>query len=392
MYITKVECIPITSRFSRPFPLGNTIVIGPDSLILKLYADDGTIGFADTGGLSFPYSGESQESAMALIMNVFAPRLLLGEDPFDLERISVKMEALARANFQAKAVVDMALHDLVARILNIPVYKLLGGKSNEKIRLCYVLSEATPEKVVETGLAAKNAGFKALKLKVAAGTEQEDVAKLAALREAVGDDITIWADANCGWDYYQALTMLKKFEKYNLGMLEQPVPYWDIDSLARLRTQSSIPIFADESATEPSHVLEIIKKNAADGLLIKVAKAGGYVRARKWMNLAESAGIGVCCGCFMGNGIEAAEQVHFLTANAWAGHQYHENLGPLHLYDVFETAGKQITSDAASEIIRYENGFQYVPEGPGLGITLNEDVIGKIITEGMRPVSKTYKK
>ncbi len=382
MKIIKVECLPITSMFSRPFPMGGGTEVGSSSVLLKLHTDEGIVGIADSGGIAYWYRGESQDSVMSVILNHFAPKLLLGADPFNIERIVADMDYITRDNNQAKAIVDYALHDIVGKALNVPVYKLLGGKSLEKIKLCYVLSEATPEACVETALKAKDAGYTAVKVKLADGPFESDYAKVKLLRETLGDDFTIFADANGGWDYYQALCNIKKLERFDLQLFEQPLPWWDVDGLVRLHSHVGTPIYADESATELSQVLDLMKKDAVDGFLIKVCKVGGLTKAMKFMALAKAAGLPVCCGCMMGNGLEAAPQAHFLTACEWASKQYHENLGPLHLHDCFETVSKPITDDVALNVLKYENGYQYAPEGPGLGVDLNEELLPKIITPG----------
>jgi len=380
--IVKIECIPVTAKFSKPFPMGGGVEQGSASIILKLHTDDGIIGIADSGGTSAWYRGESQDSMMSIINNIFGPSVLLGEDPFNIEKIVARMDHAARDNNQAKATVDYALHDIVGKALGVPVYKLLGGLTTEKIPLGFVLPGASTDVVVDMAKGALKAGFRALKLKVGAGNDEADIENVRALRETAGDDIELFIDANGGWHYYQALMILKKMEKYNLAMVEQPVPWWDIDGMARLRGKIGIPVFADESAQELSHVLEIIQKNAADGFFIKIPKAGGLLKAQKWVSIAKAAGLPVVCGCMMGSGLEAATYNHLLVADEWLSRLVHENNGPLHIHDVFETVSKPIKNDIALNVPRYENGFVYPTHEPGIGIELNETAISQLLTPG----------
>src|SRR4030042_7194169 len=114
-------------------------------------------------------------------------------------------------------------------------------------------------------------------------------------------------------------------------MCEQPVPWGDIEGLARLRQQVRVPICADESAADISQVLQVIQKNAADVLFIKIAKVGGLIMAQKWVAIAQAANIPVMCGCLVGSGFEAAAQAHFIAATDWMGGVGEGNNGPLPL-------------------------------------------------------------
>jgi len=383
--ISKIECIPVTSKFSKPFPMGGGIEQGSASVVLKLHTDEGIIGIADSGGTSAWYRGESQDSMMSVINNIFAPSILLGEDPFNIEKIVARMDHAARDNNQAKSIVDYALHDIVGKALGVPVYQLLGGLTTEKVPLGFVLPGAETEEVLAMAKQALKAGFRVLKLKVGAGTEELDIENVRALRELGGDDIEIFIDANGGWHYYQALMILKKMEKYNLAMVEQPVPWWDVDGMARLRAKIGIPVFADEAAIELKNLMEIIAKNAADGFFLKIPKAGGLLKAQKWVAIAKAAGLPVVCGCMMGSGLEAAAYTHLLVADEWMSKMVHENLGPLHIHDVYETVSKPIKNDVALNVPRYENGFLYPTTAPGIGVELNEPAIAKLITPGKSP-------
>jgi L-alanine-DL-glutamate epimerase-like enolase superfamily enzyme len=384
MRISKIECIPVTSKFSQPFPMGGGIELGSASVILKLHTDEGITGIADSGGTSAWYRGESQDSMMSVINNIFAP-FLLGEDPTCIEKIVARMDHAARDNNQAKSIVDYALHDIKGKALGVPVYQLLGGLTTEKIPLGFVLPGAETKVVLDMAKKALDAGFRVLKLKVGAGNEDLDIENVKALRELGGDSVEIFIDANGGWHYYQALMILRKMEKYNLAMVEQPVPWWDIDGMARLRAKVGIPVFADEAAIELKNLMEIIQKNAADGFFLKIPKAGGLLKSQKWVAIAKAAGLTVVCGCMMGSGLEAAAYTHLLVADEWMSKMVHENLGPLHIHDVFDTVSKPIKDDVALEVPRYENGFLYPTTTPGIGVELNEPAIAQLMTPGKSP-------
>jgi len=386
MKITKVECIPVSIPFVKPIVMSGGPVTQADGVVLKLHTDEGITGVSETGDTSLWYMGESQDSIMHNLTKVFAPHMLIGEDPFNIETIVAKMDKATRANSHSKAVVDYALHDLMGKALGVPVYKLLGGLSNPKIALAFVMSSGTAEDVGAEGKALVEAGFQGLKLKVGAKSPEEDIEMIAALREAVGSKVKVMIDANGGWMYHQALYVLQRIAKYDVFLCEQPVPWWDIDGLARLRRKVDVPVFADESAAELGHLIQLIEKDAVDGFFLKVPKAGGILKSRRWVAVAQAANLPVMCGCMVNSGLGSAGEAAFLGATAWMGKIEQEAIGPLNLYNIYDTVSGPIKNDLAKKPPRYEKGFLYPPDGVGLGVELDEDSLKAVATPGKNPV------
>lgn len=385
MKIIKIECIPVSLHFAKPMKMGGGTADCADSVVVKIHTDEGVTGICETGDTSPWYMGESQDSIMHNINRVYGPQVLLGEDPFNIERIVARMDKAAKVNNQSKAVIDYALHDIAGKALGVPVYKILGGLSNEKIPLAFVMSSGTVEEVSEEGRQLVKAGFRGLKLKVGTKSIGEDLEMLAALREAVGKDIKIMTDTNGGWHYLQAFQFLKEAVKYDLFLAEQPVPWWDIDGLARLRRKVDVPVFADESAAELNDLLKLMQRDAVDGFFLKVPKAGGIHKSQKWVAIAQAAGMMVMCGCMIDSGLGAAANAHFLAATEWMGKIEQEAIGPLNLYNIHDTVSNPPKDDLAVKTIRYENGYLYPPDGPGLGVELNEEAVKKFATPGKNP-------
>jgi len=389
MKITKVECFPISFPRRVPGVEAQKGQVGMPSLFVKVHTDEGIVGMGETGHIAADYIGSTQESNIGIIANVFAPRILLGEDPFNVEKIIAKMDIETKNNNQAIDVVDSCLYDIMGKKLGVPVYKLIGGLCTPKVPLSLVISGGTPQQLAQRAVEALKTGFRSVKLKVghmSRTTVAQDIENIKAIRESIGYEARLAVDANGGWDYFEALDALRKMDKYGLLMAEQPVPWWDIDSLARLRQKVGTPICADESATELSHLIDIIHRNAADMLFIKLAKVGGISKALKWVSIAQAADMPVMCGCMGGSGFEAAHQGHFLAASAWMGRFEQENLGPMLIHNTFNTASPRITDDLSANVPRYEGGCLYVSDGPGLGVDLNEPVLQKLMTPGKSPV------
>lgn len=385
MKITRIELLPLSSPLKHPISMREETLRTIDGVVIRIHTDAGLVGLGDTGNTSPWYRGETQESVMAIIAKVFAPLCLLGQDPTSIERIVARMDFVARDNNQAKCLVDCALHDIKGKALGVPVYQLLGGKSVDRVRLGWVMSADQPDDAVTMARRAVAEGFDLLKLKTGGGTFEDDLRMIAAVREAVGEDVEMFIDVNGHWRYDEALAKLRRLEPFRLSLVEQPLAPWDIDGLARLRGKVGTPIYADEAAQELADLHRIIDKDAVDGLMLKVPKAGGLLKSQRWITLAQSAGYVVMCGCMAGSGLEAAAFTHLLAANAWASQFKHENLGPLHIHDVFNTVDAPITDDIALNVPRYQGGYVYPTETPGLGVELNEDAVARLGTPGMAP-------
>jgi len=382
MKIVKVECLPVSTPLKKPVIMPNTRITSIDSIVLKITTDDGTVGFSDSGDTSSWYRGESQDSMMSMICDVIAPRILLGEDPRRIEKIVGKMDLLVRDNNQAKATVDFALHDLKGKLLGVPVYELLGGRTVEGAQLGWVLSAGTPDEVAAEARIAKSKGFALLKMKTGHGTLADDIAMVRAVRETVGPDVRLTVDANGFWSYEQALSTIRKLDACELDLIEQPLAHWDIEGMARLRGQVRTPIYADESAQELHHIKEIIDRRAADGLFIKMQKAGGLLKSQRWLTLARLSGLPVMCGCMIGSGLEHSPSAHLWTSNQWAAQYLNESIGPLMIHGVWESKDIPPGTDIALNVPRFENGMTYPNEGPGFGIELNEAFLESHRTAG----------
>jgi L-alanine-DL-glutamate epimerase-like enolase superfamily enzyme len=278
--------------------------------------------------------------------------------------------------------VDAALYDIKGKALGVPVYQLLGGKTVDAVDLGFVLMAGPAEQLISEAQKALSHGFKLIKLKMSPDYEA-GLRGARAVREALGDDVRLMMDVNGMWNYDVALKALRRLEKenVNLELIEQPLPYWDIEGMARLRQKVGTMIFADESARELQHLKEIIDRQAADGLFLKVQKAGGLLKSQRWLALARLSGMAVMCGCMPGSGLEASPAAHLLVADQWASQFVQENCGPLSIHDVFELDGP-LDNEVALNGPRYVNGQMYAPEGPGLGIELNEDFIASHMSPG----------
>jgi len=375
MKITKIEGIPC----SIPRKEGG---MGSNVVLVKIHTDEGIIGAAD--------GGTCGQAAVLLALKTWGP-MLLGEDPMDIGLIMNKISrGFFMSNATAMGTIDFALYDIIGKALDMPVYKVLGGKACEKLAIGMMISHGSPEERAAQSEKVVAAGVRNIVCKVGPGwgtaSVFDDVANLRAIRKAVGDEIYLGVDANGGLDYSTALDLCLRLEEFNLYKVEQPVPTWDVDGLARLRNKLHTPVWAHESAIEISGLMECIKKDACDGACIKVVWTGGIFRSQKWAAIAEAANLAISCGSMVGSGYESAAQAHWLAADPWMTKIAHANLGPPLLHGQWDTTNPPITTDLSKNPPVYKDGYFYPPDGPGLGLELNEEIIPKLMTPGLSPI------
>lgn len=391
MEITEIECYPISIPWKRTRKIRGQEVTGSESVLIKIHTDTGVTGIGETGGTALSYTGDSQESIIGFLQQT-GPEYLIGADPNNINRLIATLDHSAKYSDQALAIVDCALYDLVGKDRGVPVYDLLGGLAMDTLELGWVIGYGTfqsPEEAAEIAANVQAAGYESAKLKVGRDTLAEDIANIEAIRDAVGYDFRLGIDANGTWSYFEALRALRRMEQYDILLCEQPIPWGQIENLARLREQVDIPICADESATKLTDVLRLIRQDAADSLFLKLTKVGGIRKAQKWVALAEASGLPVMTGSMVGSAFETAWQAHFLFSQEWISELEQENVGNLVVHDQYETVENPITDDLGPNpgFPRVEDGEMHPPEGPGLGCKLDDDLLEEYITDGKEPVT-----
>jgi L-alanine-DL-glutamate epimerase-like enolase superfamily enzyme len=373
MKITRLESRIVEIPVRSPYVFSHGVLKVFSNVLVWIHTDEGVVGigeasFVPGGGVS----EETPESTKPMIDRYLGPEVI-GEDPFDIERIHQKIDASVPRNLVAKCGIDLALWDLMGKALDKPVCKLLGGVSDPKILCTYTLSIDTPERMAEQALFRKRQGYKTLVVKI--GREPaSDIERLRLVREAVGDDVNIRLDANEAYWPDQAIQTIRQMEKYRPEFVEEPVKRWDLDGMAKVARAVDTPISSDESNTSADTVMRIIQKRAADIINIKISKNGGLYRSKKIAALAEAAGI----PCIVGgaNTYEVGRQAcrHFAvsTAQAQMG-MGSEGCAP---------ASQSKVDDVTRRVLTYEDvtkgkGYVEVLPGPGLGVELDEEKVRK---------------
>lgn len=365
-----MEAIPLRVPFRRPF----SFAAPSDSkrefveiLVVRLHTDAGIYGVGETQAWRRQGSHETLAGLYATIRDLFTP-LLTGRSPFDVGPIMARLDAAASCNFYAQAAIGDALYDLMGKALGLPVHMLLGGRARERIPVGTALSISDDVAgMIEQAEAAYETGYRHLRIKIGLDPAA-DVANLERLRAHFGDRVVLRADANGTLDYSQALPFLRRLEAYDLDLVEQPLPGWDLDGMAALSASCSIPLSADESVSTGHSVIEIGRRRAAAAIQTKTGKNGGIHYVRKLWTIAQAAGIGIFPGNHPGTSISTAAVAHLCTA--WSG--------SLLVGDFQASSTDVIASDLVTEPLKVRDGAIFAPDRPGLGIELDDDQIRRL--------------
>jgi len=373
MKITKIKTEIINIPVKNPYIFSHGVLKEFSNVLIWMWTEEGLVGIGESsfvpgGGVS----EETPESVKPMIDKYLAPAII-GEDPFNLELIHMKMDAVIPRNLIAKSGIDLSLWDIMGKSLNIPVYKLFGGMYSSQIIATYTLSIDTPEKMAEQAIFRKKQGYLTLVVKIGRDAEN-DIERLKQVREAIGPKVKIRLDANEAYTPNQAIKIIKQMEKYDPEFVEEPVKRWDLDGMAQVARAVDTPIISDESNTSLNSVRNIIEKKAASILNIKISKNGGLYRSKKIAALAKAAGIPIIIGG--ANTYEIGRQAcrHFAVSTAKAQIELgSEGCAPASQSKIDDVTKKVVTYEDVSKM----KGYVVVSSGAGLGVEIDENKINK---------------
>lgn len=310
MKITDLLVKRIVLPLKQPFK----IALGTDyeyvGVVIRIETDEGITGIGEASP-SPRITGETTGTVIDVIENKIKP-LLIGKNPLDIEKILDEINSAILYNSSAKCAIDIALYDILGKHAKLPLYKLLGGFKEEIITSVTIGIKGVKDTVLEARELVSQ-GAKVLKIKIGLAPV-EDVEKIKALREEIGQGVKIRVDANQGYEPREAIQVLNKIEQYEIEFAEQPVAYWDIQGLKQVRNSVDIPIMVDESLHSAYDAINLVKEDACDIFNIKLMKSGGIGEASKIANIAESAGIPCMLGCMVETRIGVGAATHLALA------------------------------------------------------------------------------
>jgi D-galactarolactone cycloisomerase len=340
------------------------------SCVLKITADDGTVGWGEAHA---PLGGRATQ---AIVYDVLAP-LLVGDDPLAIDRHWERMYGSMRlrghvAGFQLEAIagVDIALWDLTGKLLELPVYRLLGGPYRVELpTYASGVPGATVDERVESAKRLVDEGYSTLKTSIGRGNTDTDLAGVDAVVQAVRGRADVLVDAHGAYTADNGLYVGRQLERTGVYWLEDPLPPEDIEGYIRLSAELDMPVAAGETECTRWQFDERLRCRAVDVILPDVCRAGGISEGRRIATVASLHNTRWAAHVSMGTSIHVAAAAHLAAASA--------NF----LILEFSSTPNPLGDVLLREPLRPERGVLRVPDGPGLGIQFDEERLQAHIVE-----------
>jgi L-Ala-D/L-Glu epimerase len=344
-------------RYSVPFKVPFTTSHGQEQhrrgILLRIKTEDGLTGYGETVALpSFGTATLDQlERCLAeIVSNVEGKRI---SEAHQIAADLSSQPEMAPARFA----LDTALLDIEAIAAGLPLARYLSEDAVLSVPINATISDMDPDGAAMAAVYAVTAGYEAIKMKVGVyGDPDLEVKRVAAVREAIGPGTALRLDVNSGWSLEYAVEVAKKLEPYNIDYLEQPLPASDIGAMAQLRSRVGIPIAADEAATSPVAVQEMLELNAVDVIVIKSTIVGGITAAREMIDIAGEAGLRIVVTTAIETGIGITAALHLAATLP-------KPIPPCGL-----ATATLLESDLLVESPRIRAGRMKIPDRPGLGV------------------------
>ncbi|MFY9915728.1 MAG: dipeptide epimerase [Nocardioidaceae bacterium] len=351
--ITDLRCHRLTARLHTPFITALRSTTTVETTVVELRTADGSVGFGEAPQV-WRVTGESLAGAEACLTGPLRD-VVVGRSVGDLHDLLVVTSVAVVGNYGAKAAIDVALHDLAARRLGVSLPRLLGT-TRHRVGTDVTVPAGDADQLGADAAKRTSEGFEVLKLKV--GTDATtDVARVRAVRAAVGPDVIIRVDANQGWTARQAIAAIHALEDSgtDLEFVEQPVAADDVEGLAAVTAAVDTPVMADESCFGLRQLSALVERHAVDLVNVKLAKCGGLRVARAMLELAAAHGVGTIVGSMMEGPIGVGAAASLVAAH------------PTTLTSDLDAAW-WIGSSPVIGGLAYDGGVVVLPDAPGLGI------------------------
>ena len=362
-----IETLLVEIPTIRPHKMAVATMQTQTLVLIKITTEDGLVGWGEAttiGGLG--YGEESPESVQTNIDTYFAP-LLKTLTGLNIAQTMQVIQRNINGNRFAKCAIQTALLDIQSQRLGIPVSELLGGRLRDSISVLWVLASGDTDKDIAEAkkmIAAKRHNI--FKLKIGSRPLEQDVEHVLAIKQALGQEISIRVDVNRAWSELAAIKGIKMLQDGGVDLIEQPCAIQNIDAMQRLTRKFDIAIMADESLMGPQSAYELAKRNAASVFAVKVAQSGGLTEACEVGKLANLAGIDLYGGTMLEGPVGTIASAHAFSTFSNLAYGT-ELFGPLLL-----------TEQILKTPLQYENFELKIPTASGLGIELDENKIDKL--------------
>ncbi|HEY1361980.1 MAG TPA: enolase C-terminal domain-like protein [Xanthobacteraceae bacterium] len=360
--------------------VGHTARLGEGYAVLRLELESGVVGWGEAqvigtwGGDHGARYGETPKMTAAAISDILLPGIV-GQNASEIEQLHARMNRVLRGYPYAKAAIDVAVHDAIGKAYGLPVYQLLGGKVRDGTALAHSIGLMDADAAAREAAEVVAEGITTIKVKIGVGLER-DVEVVAAVRQAIGSAAKIRVDANQGYrSWREAVRAITAMERYDLVYAEQPVE--GLRAMAEVSARVNVPVMADESAWTAEDVLEIVRLGAAQMLSVYYTKPGGFAPAKRLLAVAGAASLPCDINGSAEMGIGVAADLHLAVSSPEIVLP-----GTIPVTSTAETvvskvAGRKYLDDLIRTPFRFDKGRLYVPDGPGLGVEVDEAKIAK---------------
>jgi L-alanine-DL-glutamate epimerase-like enolase superfamily enzyme len=366
--IVAVEAIPLAVTGLRPFRISEGQTATHYSVLLRLLTQ--TPGLEGNAEMVSAPPGKPEEFLEEIVggaTRYIAPALA-GQDALDRRSAMAAVEAVMKGRVWSKAAVANALVDLQGKLLGVSAATLLGGRAAARVPVIGpVVGIMAPAEMAAIAGEQAAAGFKAVKIKVG-DTVDADIDRVRACREAMAKGVRLRVDANDHYRPADAIRLVRAIERYDIEHVEQPLARGDLLGMAEVKARTSIPLMTDDMVATPAEAMNVIRLAAADRMKVKVTKHG-LEGAALIANMLIAAGLTPVLGHVFEMGLAAVAEAQLAAA-------YGPVLAGPHEIGSLRPMGA--TADIVKGELRPEPGFMTVPDGPGLGVTLDWDAIERL--------------
>lgn len=371
--ISQIDSWIVPVELRRPHVMSFGAIPHASLILVRVTSSSGAIGWGETTILGGPYwNEESAESVQAVITRYLGPRLI-GMDLQDTRQVSEALRSIRRNHF-ARSAIDIALHDLRARLAGIPVSVLLGGSPELTLPVSWSLAGKDLHVELDELQEKLEAGHSIIKVKMGSLPVKDDIRRVETIREHLDSGVSLRVDANQGWSRSEAGYAVSALDALQLDFIEQPLKASDLEGMRQLQSNIAVPLAADESLEGLDQANRIIAMDAARVFILKLAKHAGYQASLSVADVGHNNGIGTYLGCMIESSIGTAASLAFAAAAPRLTHGC-ELFGPALLMD-----------DLVEEPIELTHGEISVPNKPGLGVDVDVDKVDRLATTRMSAI------
>lgn len=354
MKITSLEYFILDMPLAMPYTIAYETVDRATNIVLKLDTGTGVTGWG-CAAPDLEVTGETPQDVIH-ILEQSVTGLLRDQSPFQLARITHQLKQMHPKHSSALAMVDMALHDLLARKAKLPLYQLLGGYRDEIPTSITIGILPLDDTLNQAGYYLKK-GFRILKIKGGLNLD-EDVERIIKLREKYGDGFSIRFDANQGYSSTEALAFIDRTRDAGIEILEQPTSRKEAYTLGEVTNQTDVPVMADESVKTLKDAFKLASNDLVDMVNIKLMKVGGILESQHINSVSKAAGVEVMVGCIDECALGISAGLHFALSKP-----------NIHYADL--DGHLDLLEDPFTDLFHLREGILYPSTSPGLGkITL----------------------